>query len=155
MKTYLTSYGDIEVHDGGIKNGVRMIAGSVTSANIIGFEAGTTGRCGGDSGHGGRTFFRIFNEGGSDIRVTTNDCGEELSVELGGDCELDTIIEALRAITLILEDGARNGTRFTREEKIVARLDGYNEMSIELRKVDALESIAESLRFSPRMRRRD
>ena len=84
MTEYRTFCGNIEVHDGGIKNGVRMIAGSVVSANIFGFEAGTTGHCGGDSGHGGRTFFRIFNEGSSDIRVTTNDCGEELSVELGG-----------------------------------------------------------------------
>ena len=35
----------------------------VVSANILEVEAGTTGFMGGDTGHGGRTYFRIQDEG--------------------------------------------------------------------------------------------
>lgn len=41
----------------------------VVSANILEVEAGTTGYMGGDTGHGGRTYFRIKDEGGTDIGV--------------------------------------------------------------------------------------
>ena len=41
----------------------------VMSANILEVEAGTTGFMGGDTGHGGRTYFRIENSGGTDIPV--------------------------------------------------------------------------------------
>ena len=34
----------------------------VVSANILEVEAGTTGFMGGDTGHGGRTYFRIQDE---------------------------------------------------------------------------------------------
>ena len=41
----------------------------VVSANILEVEVGTTGYMGGDTGHGGRTYFRIKDEGGTDIGV--------------------------------------------------------------------------------------
>ena len=56
----------------------------VVSANILQVEAGTTGYKGGDTGHGGRTYFRISDE--------------------GGDCELETMIRALKFITKVLEE---------------------------------------------------
>ena len=59
----------------------------VVSANILQVEAGTTGYKGGDTGHGGRTYFRISDE-----------------VTLGGDCELETMIRALKFITKVLEE---------------------------------------------------
>ena len=40
----------------------------VVSANILQVEAGTTGYKGGDTGHGGRTYFRIEDEGCTDIQ---------------------------------------------------------------------------------------
>ena len=42
----------------------------VVSANILQVEAGTTGYKGGDTGHGGRTYFRISDEASTDIHVT-------------------------------------------------------------------------------------
>lgn len=81
----------------------------VVSANIVEVEAGTTGYCGGDSGHGGRTYFRIKNVGCSDMRVRAirrpyQDEADELEVILGGDCELETMIRALKFITKVLEE---------------------------------------------------
>jgi hypothetical protein len=41
----------------------------VVSANILDVEAGTTGYMGGDSGHGGRTYFRISDAACTDMDV--------------------------------------------------------------------------------------
>lgn len=79
----------------------------VVSANILEVEAGTTGYMGGDTGHGGRTYFRIKDEGGTDIDIKSfmDRFGSEgFEVTLGGDCELETMIRALKFITKVLED---------------------------------------------------
>ena len=78
----------------------------IISANLLEVEAGTTGFMGGDSGHGGRTYFRITDLGDTDISVyPTGEKGEKgFQVLLGGDCELDTIIKALKFITKVLEE---------------------------------------------------
>ena len=79
----------------------------VVSANILEVEAGTTGYMGGDTGHGGRTYFRIKDEGGTDINIKPfmDRFGSEgFEVTLGGDCELETMIRALKFITKVLED---------------------------------------------------
>lgn len=131
---------------GTTKDGLRLIGGTVTSANIIGFEAGTTGYRGGDSGHGGRTVFRIFDIASSDIRMTTSSRGGALSVELGGDCELDTIIVALRAIALILDASTHGGTECTTTEQIAACMKDLSGKPFEQRKVEALEEIAGALK---------
>ena len=64
-------------------------------------KAGTTGYCGGDTGHGGKTYFSIRDLGGTDITVNLIDGGFE--VVLGGDAELATIIKALKYIKKKLE----------------------------------------------------
>lgn len=66
----------------------------VVSCNILEVEAGTTGYRGGDTGHGGRTYFRILD-------------AEGFEVMLGGDCELETMIRALKFITKVLEEEAQ------------------------------------------------
>ena len=79
----------------------------VVSANILEVEAGTTGYMGGDTSHGGRTYFRIKDEGGTDIDIKPfmDRYGREgFEVTLGGDCELETMIRALKFITRVLED---------------------------------------------------
>ena len=78
----------------------------VVSANILTVEAGTTGYMGGDSGHGGRTYFRIEDQGSTDIQVLPiGRYGDEgFEVFLGGDCELETVIRALKFITKVLEE---------------------------------------------------
>lgn len=81
----------------------------VVDCNILEVVAGTTGYKGGDSGHGGRTYFSIKDLAGTDIRVKT--IGSEgrggFEVTLGGDSELETIIQALKFITEALEDEAK------------------------------------------------
>lgn len=81
----------------------------IIDANILSVEAGTNGYQGGDTGHGGRTFIRISDEGGTDIsaRVLTDRFGDTSGIEitLGGDAELSTMIEALKFITKVLEEG--------------------------------------------------
>jgi hypothetical protein len=79
----------------------------VVSANILQVEAGTTGYIGGDTGHGGRTYFRISDEASTDIHVAPFmdrfGCNG-FEVTLGGDCELETMIRALKFITKVLEE---------------------------------------------------
>lgn len=81
----------------------------IVDANILSVEAGTNGYHGGDTGHGCRTYIRISDEGGTDIdaRVMTDKFGDTTGIEiaLGGDAELSTMIEALKFITMVLEDG--------------------------------------------------
>lgn len=80
----------------------------VISCNLLEVEAGTTGFMGGDTGHGGRTYFRIKDEGCTDmeIYVMRDRFGntEGFAVVLGGDCELETMIRALKFITKVLEE---------------------------------------------------
>lgn len=81
----------------------------VVSANILEVEAGTTGYQGGDSGHGGRTYFRIEDAASTDMEVRSyaNKYGcPGFEVVLGGDCEMETMIRALKFITKVLEEEA-------------------------------------------------
>ncbi len=99
-----------------IAESIRRIGGieittykrEIVSANVLEVEAGTNGYKGGDSGHGSRTYFRIENAGGTDIEAhPIGPYGTDgIEVTLGGDCELETIIKALKFITKVLEDGA-------------------------------------------------
>ena len=76
----------------------------VVSANILEVEAGTNGYKGGDTGHGSRTYLRIEDLGSTDIQAYATKDG--FAVELGGDCELSTFIEALKFAVNVLEDQA-------------------------------------------------
>ena len=71
----------------------EILEHEITSANILRVRAGTTGPCGGDSGHGCRTVFELEDASGTDIHVQVLDRGVRIS--LGGDCELETFIQAL------------------------------------------------------------
>lgn len=86
---------------------VEIMKTHIHSCNELLVEAGTTGHMGGDSGHGGRTYFKIQNDGATDIKVGFTDNPKCFStdgfyVELGGDCELDTMIAALSYIIKVL-----------------------------------------------------
>lgn len=66
---------------------------------------------GGDTGHGGRSYFRIEDTASTDMEVRTimsqyGNAGFE--VVLGGDCELETMIRALKFITKVLEDSSKD-----------------------------------------------
>ena len=96
-----------------ITEGIRRVYGKeittytreIYSANVLEVEAGTNGFQGGDS----RTYIRIEDMGSTDIRINPlgRDGDEGFELFLGGDCELETMIRALKFITKALEDGAK------------------------------------------------
>jgi len=100
-----------------ITEGTRKVYGKeittytrdVVSANLLEVEAGTNGFQGGDAGHGSRAYIRIENMGGTAIQVKPlgRDGEDGFELLLGGDCELETMITALKFITKALEDGAK------------------------------------------------
>ena len=106
-----------------IKSKQRMVNGrkietwqrEVVSANMLEVETGTNGYQGGDSGHGSRTYFRIADLGGTDmdVKAIPNRWGgcDGFEVALGGDCELETFIEALKFAVSVLEDQAKEDSR--------------------------------------------
>ena len=84
----------------------------IVNANILEIEVGTTGYKGGDTGHGGRTYLSIKNLSSTDLNayIINNDFGdtEKVVIELGGDTELGTFIEALEfAINVLKEQSKR------------------------------------------------
>jgi hypothetical protein len=87
----------------------------IYNANILEVEAGTNGYQGGDTGHGSRTYIRIQDMGATDISVhVTHDqfgCEDGVVISLGGDSELNTMIEALRFILKVLDDQSREVDR--------------------------------------------
>jgi len=70
------------------------------NCNILKATVSTTGYCGGDSGHGGRTIIEIEDEASTEWSlskyISPSGHLKGFRLELGGDAELDTIIEALR-----------------------------------------------------------
>ena len=67
--------------------------------NILGVTVATNGYQGGDSGHGGRTYIRLEDLSSTDIdaRVSVGpNTNSKVEIMLGGDSELDSVIEALR-----------------------------------------------------------
>ncbi len=54
----------------------------------------TTGYCGGDAGHGGRSEIILTNLGGFYFDEADNDTGD-IVIRCGGDMELDMLSEAL------------------------------------------------------------
>jgi hypothetical protein len=75
------------------------------SANGLKVSVGTTGRKGGDTGHGGRTVFAIHDIGGTDMKVIPDANG--VTIELGGDTELMTFYEALLFAAQVLREEMR------------------------------------------------
>jgi len=87
---------------------------TVCSCNILEVSAGTNGLKGGDSSHGSRTYFRIEDDGGTAMNIRPigkrSGYGQGVEVVLMGDTELETIIEALKFIVLVLENGLNGAT---------------------------------------------
>lgn len=87
-----------KLHDG---TTITTHSQKISMANILEVEAGTNGYHGGDTGHGSRTYFRIEDLSSTDIRprcYETEYGNKGIEVTLGGDCELDSIVEALEFI---------------------------------------------------------
>lgn len=70
----------------------------IINCNILEVKVGTTGLRGGDSGHGGRTYFSLEDLGGTDMSVIVDGksiTSRKIELCFGGDAELNTFIEAL------------------------------------------------------------
>ena len=72
----------------------------IPNCNILKVKVGTTGYCGGDAGHGCRSFVMLTNLSSTDWKAAVkSDPGgdvQSIRIDLFGDSELETIIEALR-----------------------------------------------------------
>ena len=84
---------------------IKVFEKTFNDANILKCKVGTTGYCGGDSGHGSKTIFELENLSGTDMKaiVTDNNGNGSIRIELGGDSELTTFIKALEYATHVLE----------------------------------------------------
>ncbi len=78
------------------------------NAAILEVEVGTTGRCGGDAGHGGRTYLRLKDAGDTYMRVEARD--GDVALTFGGDAELENLIEGLQFAIDVLKESKQNGT---------------------------------------------
>ena len=82
---------------------------TITQACILDVSVGTTGYCGGDTGHGGRTYFKLSNVACTDMHCKIvpsqhHDGGvDEIEIEFGGDMELDNFIDALEFALRVLK----------------------------------------------------
>lgn len=124
---------------------VKTLSKEIVSCNIITVEVGTTGYMGGDTGHGGRTYFRISDEASTDMRCNVvsegeihqfdNTCGaNQIEVMFGGDCEMETFIEALEfaAETLRNQSFGQPAQELTPKEKKQRDFKSYLEDLIKL-----------------------
>lgn len=80
---------------------INVYSKKITSANILKVSVGTTGYCGGDSGHGGKTYFALEDLGSTDITIHKHP--GRVEIIFGGDSELGTFIEALAFASKILK----------------------------------------------------
>jgi hypothetical protein len=78
------------------------------TAACLEVEVGTTGRKGGDSGHGGRTYLRISNLRSADMRIDARD--GDVAVVFGGDAELENLIDGLLFAAEVLRNSVDGGT---------------------------------------------
>lgn len=134
---------DIEATKGSkVVNGVEVTTFSkeIVSCNILTVEAGTTGFMGGDTGHGGRTYLRITDEASTDMDCRVVDNGEEynfdyprqIEIMLGGDCEMETFIEALEFAVQTLKSQSLGQRQLTAKEKKQMDFKSYLEDLIKL-----------------------
>jgi hypothetical protein len=84
---------------------------------MLSVEAGTNCPQGGDSGHGGRTVFRLSDDGSTTMSVRINGRRvknvQTIEIVLGGDSEAETFIEALEFAARILrgQNGIYSGDK--------------------------------------------
>ena len=99
----------------------------VSGVNQLKVEAGTNGPKGGDSGHGSRTYVRIAEAGGTVWNVTvidedgdkqTFESPSEVSITLGGDSELSTMIRALEFALAALKGTVTESTQQSRDTSL-------------------------------------
>ena len=131
--------------------GVRVVDGieiatfskEIVSCNILTVEVGTTGYMGGDTGHGGRTYMRISDDASTDMRCKVVANGEthefdnacqtnEIEIMFGGDCEMETFIQALEFAADTLRIQSLGQRQLTPKERKQRDFKSYIEELIKL-----------------------
>lgn len=79
----------------------------IVNCSILGVKVATNGYCGGGSGHGSRTYFRLEDLSSTDIDIRLINNKQGVEIMLGGDAELETFIQALRWAADNLEEMAK------------------------------------------------
>jgi hypothetical protein len=77
------------------QNPVRTICQDFESANILSVELKHNGYCGGDAGHGGYVKIKFSNTGNMSLN---GESVRSFEILFEGDCERDTLIDALKMI---------------------------------------------------------
>jgi hypothetical protein len=121
----------------GIK--VQTVETEISSLyNSLTVEVGTTGYKGGDFRKGGRTFLKILDTNNSNFNVRKDASGQGFSLRIGGDTELDTLIESLEfAVTELKKQ--RNAT--THQEYISNKKQSYSENAATSKQLSFLRSL--------------
>lgn len=86
--------------------GLKKATKEFREASAFFVTVGTNGEHGGDAGHGSRTYFHLNSDGAS-IEIAVTDVGRGVVIELGGDSELRTFVEALEFAAKTLRDMAK------------------------------------------------
>lgn len=119
-----------------IVNGEEVETAAVSLGDICSckVEVGTNGFHGGDTGHGGRTYFSIANTDCSDISAAVTMNGRGAEIEFSGDAELEIFIDALDFASYFLRKQlASKGNKNTKVER-QERFNGYLNALVELYK---------------------
>lgn len=91
-----------------MKYPIKIRTKTIEDACVLTVGVGTNCPMGGDSGHGGRTVFRLTNEGGTAMSLSVNGLPhehiEQFELVLGGDAEYVTLMEALEFALCQLRD---------------------------------------------------
>ncbi len=79
---------------------------SITKMNLLTVQVGTNCPQGGNYSHGGRTVFRIIDDGATSLRVRIDGQEEQrpakVELVLGGDHEAESFVEALEFAARVL-----------------------------------------------------
>lgn len=77
-------------------NNVKFVTAerSFVGACMMTVSVKTTGYCGGDSGHGGRSEIVLSNDGGFNLDGSDHGSGQ-IAIRCGGDAELEMLSDAL------------------------------------------------------------
>ena len=96
---------------------LKMYETEISSCNILRVAAGTNGLKDGDSGHGSRTIIEIEDRGGTNInfKITPNMGNGLIEIRLGGDTELETIIQAFEFIVRTLKRQVDKEAQYARQ----------------------------------------
>lgn len=107
----------------------------IADHNIIEVSVGTTCPTNSNSGHGGKTIFRIEDMANTDIKVNVlkgnHGSDEGVEIVLNGDSECETFIRALEFATKVLKEQYQKNNRLHRDTKYryLQKIEDYKKIS--------------------------